>query len=95
MRIEQVRERNLLRANLAHWEVAELFQHLMPIALFEAKEAEDFEEFEAVLRPQIGEEASAWLPSLYLAVAASPTIHYDARMKMVLSVLPFVTDYSG
>jgi hypothetical protein len=89
-KIEYARERNLLRARLAHWEVAELFRFLMPLAMYDAMHVENFDEFRTLWTPIVGEEATAWLPSLYLAVVASPSVASDQRGHLACSTLPFL-----
>lgn len=91
-RVAEARRRGLLRADLAHWEVAELFSACLPLALIDVAYGNDFDAFTALWLPVVGENASGWLPALYLAALASPSIATDDRAALVQSVLSHLGD---
>ncbi len=90
VRIEEARRRNLLRTDLAHWEIAELFHYCLPLAIFDALRAEDFVAFEQQWLPITGNDATGWLPSLYLAAVSSPAFVPEVRQALVRSALPYL-----
>ena len=89
-RIGQARERGLLKARLAHWEVAELFRHCLPLAIHDALRQPDFDSFRALWLPLAGAEAANWLPPLYLAAVSSPCFDASVRLELVQSALAYV-----
>lgn len=89
-RIEDLRERNLLRTELSHWAAADLFQTLLPMAMVDVLRLRDFPAFREVWIEMLGPDMAAWLPALYLAAASSPAVLPEARLPLVESALPWM-----
>ena len=90
-RLDEARKRKLFRDHLAHWEVADLFSYCLPLAIFDACRTPDFPAFRELWTPLVGENAIGWLPSLYLAAVACPSVVREERLDLCLSALPFVS----
>ncbi len=86
-RIAEAKKRGLMRADLAHWEAAELFSACLPLALIDVAYADDFDAFKALWLTILGENAGEWLPALYLAALASPSTAARDPAASILSAL--------
>ncbi|PTS89704.1 hypothetical protein DBR17_02875 [Sphingomonas sp. HMWF008] len=85
-RARHVQTRGLLRVDLAHWELAELFALCLPLALQDIQRGADFSKMREQWVSEIGPGIEPHLPSLFLAAAASTAVDPDDQLTLLNTV---------